>query len=85
MSQEITDAMIQAQTIASASERYDKITERDLWLAWKECKLAALEVERESLSFHEEAYSLIRENGYAGEEALFAHIQLLRTRLGIIE
>ncbi len=49
MSKEITDAMLAARAIASASERYDKIMERDLWLAWKESHLAALEVERESL------------------------------------
>ena len=76
MSQEITDAMIQAQAIASASERYDKITERDLWLAWKECKLAALEVERESLRLLTTVVS---------PKDVDAHIQVLRTRLGITE
>lgn len=84
MSQEITDAMLQARAIASASERYDKIMERDLWLAWKESHLAALEVERE-------AYLLLKEcdrkmgipvKQMAAAERLMA---TLRTRLGLTE
>jgi len=89
MSQEITDAMLQARAIASASERYDKIMERDLWLAWKESHLAALEVERACYYTLKEALSIAMRDASEHEDPslyvmqLRAIIDRLRTRLGI--
>lgn len=88
MPQEITDAMLDEQASTTAWTEYAMYSGMDEhWVnGYETATRAALEVERESLRYLEEAKEALESNDVWGHCAGIAgHINRLRTRLGITE